>query len=130
MKKAKKTGLIILIVAYIIAGLNHFRDPDSYIKIIPNYLPYPNVLNILAGFCELWFAILLIFKKTRSGAAWGIVLMLIAFIPVHIQMVIDAPFLLGGTTKVTPFIAWVRLIVLQPLLIYWAWFYTKQKHKF
>ena len=127
MNKAKKIGLIILIAAYIIAGLNHFRDPESYIKIIPHYLPSPGVLNFLAGFCEMWFAILLIFKNTRSGAAWGIILMLIAFLPVHIQMVIDAPFLLGGTITVTPFIAWVRLIVLQPLLIYWAWLYTKQK---
>jgi uncharacterized membrane protein len=126
MNKPKRTGLIILIVAYVIAGLNHFRDPQSYIKIIPHYLPYPVILNALAGFCELWFAILLIFKKTRNNAAWGIILMLIAFIPVHVQMVIDAPFLLGGTIKVTPFIAWVRLIVLQPLLMYWAWIYAKE----
>jgi uncharacterized membrane protein len=125
MNKPKKIGLIILIVAYTVAGINHFWHPLSYIKIIPLYLPYPRVLNLLAGFCELWFAVLLIFTKTRQGAAWGIILMLIAFLPVHIQMVIDAPFLLGNSITVTPFIAWARLIILQPLLILWAWYYTK-----
>jgi len=125
MHKFKRISLIVLIVFYIVAGINHFYNPFSYIKIIPSYLPYPRILNWLAGFCELWFAMLLIFRKTRSGAAWGIILMMIAFLPVHIQMVIDAPFLLGGSITITPFIAWVRLIILQPLLILWAWWYTK-----
>jgi uncharacterized membrane protein len=125
MSKPKKISWIILIVFYAVAGVNHFYNPESYIKIIPAYFPYPQVLNYLAGFCELWFAMLLIFPKTRNGAAWGIILMLIAFIPVHVQMVIDAPFLLGGTITVSPFVAWVRLVVLQPLLILWAWWHTK-----
>lgn len=72
------------------------------------------------------FAIMLIFIKTRKLAAWGIILMLTAFIPIHIDMVIRAPFLLGDSILVTPFIAWIRLVVLQPLLILWAWWYTKR----
>ena len=114
---------MLLIVGYLVAGLNHFRDPASYIRIIPPYLPYPQIINLLAGFFEVAFALMLIFDKTRVWAAWGIILMLIAFLPVHIKMVIDAPFLLGGSIIVTPFIAWVRLIVLQPLLILWAWWH-------
>jgi hypothetical protein len=51
--------------------------------------------------------------------------MLIAFLPVHIQMVRDAPFLLGNL-HVSPLIAWIRLVVLQPLLILWAWWYTRE----
>jgi hypothetical protein len=51
--------------------------------------------------------------------------MLIAFLPVHISMIGDAPLQLGSLT-VTPFIAWVRLVVLQPLLILWALWYTKK----
>ena len=120
MKKIKKISLIVLIAGYILAGLNHFRAPASYIKIIPDYLPYPAILNILAGFFELLFAFMLIIPKSRSLAAWGIILMLLAFLPVHIQMVIDAPFMLGSL-KITPLIAWTRLIILQPLLILWAW---------
>jgi uncharacterized membrane protein len=79
----------------------------------------------MAGAFELLLALMLIFNKTRQLAAWGIILMLIAFIPVHIDMIIRAPFLLGGSIMVTPFIAWLRLIVLQPLLMAWAWWYTK-----
>ena len=120
MKKIKKISLIVLIIGYVLAGLNHFRAPASYIKIIPHYMPHPAALNVLAGFFELLFSIMLVFPKSRLLAAWGIVLMLLAFLPVHIQMVIDAPFMLGSL-KITPLIAWTRLIIFQPFLILWAW---------
>lgn len=107
-----------------VAGINHFRNPDSYIHIIPAYLPYPILLNIMAGCSELLFGLLLILPKTRTFAAWGIILMLVAFLPVHISMIGDTPLKLGSLT-VTPFIAWIRLVVLQPLLILWAWWYSK-----
>jgi uncharacterized membrane protein len=123
MQNLKKISLAVLVVFYFVAGVNHFRAPASYIKIIPAYMPYPGVLNFLAGACEITFALLLIPNKTRRFAAWGIILMLIAFLPVHISMIGDTPLMLGGL-KVTPFIAWIRLAALQPLLIFWAWWYT------
>jgi len=121
----KKISLIILAGFYILAGINHFRNPDSYIRIIPAYLPVPHLLNILAGICEIAFGLMFIFKQTRKMAAWGIILILIAFLPVHIDMIIHAPMMLGNF-KVTPLIAWLR-IPLQGLLILWAWWYTRSK---
>jgi uncharacterized membrane protein len=119
MRKIKHISLIILIVFYFVAGVNHFRDPGSYTRIIPDYLPFKPVLNYAAGFFELLFSVMLIFVSTRKLAAWGIMLMLLAFLPVHITMAGEAPLQLGKLT-VTPLIAWLRLIVLQPLLILWA----------
>jgi uncharacterized membrane protein len=124
MKKIKRISLIILVIFYLAAGINHFYNPSSYIRIIPHYIPYPKLINSLAGFFELLFAFMLTFSKTRRFAAWGIILMLIAFLPVHIQMVKDAPIFLG-VLKVTPLLAWVRLVVLQPLLVIWAWWYAR-----
>ena len=123
MKKLKKISLALLIIGYLVAGANHFRTPAFYIQIIPCYFPHPEVLNVIAGCCEIAFAILLIFAKTREFAAWGIVFMLIAFIPVHFEMVRNTSYKIGDST-VSPLIAWIRLIILQPLLIWWAWLYT------
>jgi uncharacterized membrane protein len=125
MKIAKKISLVVLVLFYLVAGINHFRSPGSYLRIIPPYIPYPILVNILAGCFELLFALLLIFPKTRSFAAWGIILMLIAFLPVHISMIGNAPLKLGDL-PVTPGLAWVRLVILQPLLILWAWWYTRK----
>ncbi|MFI5158684.1 MAG: DoxX family protein [Sphingobacteriales bacterium] len=123
MSTFKKISLVLLIIGYLLAGMNHFRIPAFYIGIIPKYLPFPNILNILAELFEITFALGLIFKPTRKYAAWGIVLMLIAFIPVHIGM-------LSGHTEVNgkhvqPVWAWLRLFF-QPVLIVWAWWYTRE----
>jgi len=117
---------VLLIIGYMAAGLNHFRIPAFYIAIIPPYLPHPEILNVIAGCSEICFAGLLIFAKTREFAAWGIVFMLIAFIPVHIEMVRNVSYKINGST-VSPLIAWIRLLVIQPLLIWWAWLYTDGK---
>jgi uncharacterized membrane protein len=125
MRIFKKASLVVQILFYLVAGINHFRSPDSYYRIIPPYIPNPIVVNILAGCFELFFGTMLIFSKTRPFAAWGIMLMLLAFLPVHISMIGNAPLKLGDLL-VTPFIAWIRLIILQPLLILWAWWYVKK----
>lgn len=124
MKLLKKVGLLILIFGYLYAGVNHFLNPVGYIRIIPHYIPLPKLVNYLSGVFEILFGFLLIFKVTRPFAAIGICLLLIAFLPVHIQMIIDAPFKLG-TFTVSPLVAWIRL-ALQPLLILWAWWYVKK----
>ncbi|QEC75805.1 DoxX family protein [Mucilaginibacter ginsenosidivorax] len=123
MRFVKKVSLFILVVGYAFAGINHFLNPESYIHIIPRYIPFPVLMNIIAGVAEISFALMLIRPKTRPWAIYGIILMLAAFLPVHIQMLIDAPFKLANIT-VTPLIAWVRLI-LQPALMLWVWWHRK-----
>jgi len=122
----KKISLIVLTVFYIVAGINHFVHPTGYLKIIPDYLPAHQLLNYLAGACEMAFGTLLIFPRTRNAGIALLILMLAAFMPVHITMLQQAPIKLGALL-VTPTIAWVR-ILLQPILMLWlAWHWqTKQ----
>lgn len=123
MKMLKKISLSILIIVYTCAGINHFRAPNGYIRIIPHYIPFPVFINTLSGILEILFGLMLLFKITRPYGALGICLLLLAFLPVHIQMILDAPFKLG-TFIVTPLVAWLRL-ALQPVLIWWAWWHVK-----
>lgn len=123
MPKLKTVSLILLIALYLVAGTNHFVHPTGYLKLIPPYLPFPKVLNLLSGFFELLFGLMLIYKPTRQYAVYGIILMLIAFIPAHIYMIQIAPFMLGKLL-VTKTGAWVRL-PLQAVLIIWAYWHRK-----
>ena len=45
--------LYVMAVMYILAGINHFRRPRLYLKIIPPYFPKPKLLNALSGFAEI-----------------------------------------------------------------------------
>jgi uncharacterized membrane protein len=122
MSTLKKISLVLLIIGYVAAGINHFRIPQFYIGIIPAYMPFPNILNTLAGVLEIAGGLGLIFKSTRKFAAWGIVLLLIAFIPVHTAMLSGHTQI--GAAHIQPVWVWVRLFF-QPVLIVWAWWYTR-----
>ena len=123
MPNLKKLSLILLVLLYLAAGVNHFRSAAAYISIIPPYFPYPKLLNSLAGCAELLFGLMLIFKKTRTYAVYGIIFMLIIFTTVHIYMIQIAPFKLGSF-MVSKTVAWIRL-PLQLVLIAWAYWHHK-----
>ncbi len=120
MANFKKGMLYLMVVFYIFGGYNHFNNPSFYIPLIPPYLSSWAVeLNLIAGLFEIIFGILLIPQQTRKWAGWGIVLMLLAFIPSHIYFIERGNFSLGSITM-SPLISWIRLLVFQPLFILWA----------
>jgi uncharacterized membrane protein len=118
-----KTSLLYAMVGfYAFAGIYHFVNPKAYYGLFPPYLKlYAVPLNIAAGVAEVVCAILLILPATRIFAGYGIIAMLLAFIPAHIYMIQKGNFPIFGFT-VTPIISMVRLVVFQPLLMYWAYF--------
>ncbi len=115
----KKISLYLMAAFYFLAGINHFRTPEFYFSIIPGYLGNAALINILSGISEMVFAFLLLFKQSRKLACIGIILMLLVFVPAHIYM-LQKGFCVGGDC-VPVWLLWIRLLVLQPLLIWWAW---------
>ena len=117
----KRISLIIMIVFYLAAGINHFRNPSSYYPLIPPYFNWPGIVNAVSGFCEIILAVGLVFSVTRKWAAFGIIAMLIAFIPAHIYMIQQGGCFPKPSFCFPVWVMWVRLLVLQPLLIWWAY---------
>ena len=122
-----KIFLWIYATIYILAGFNHLISPKGYFEIMPQWIPFHGLLIYLSGVIEIILGILLLFPKTIKVSSLFIILMLIAFLPIHIDMIQRAPFTLGKI-YVTPFIAWVRL-PLQFLLIGWAYYYFGNARK-
>ena len=104
---------------YILAGLNHFRVPKIYTKIIPPLFPAPKILNVLAGLAEIVLGVLLCFPSTSSYAALGIMALLIAIFPANMYMYLNDNVSLGLSKT-------VRLIrlPLQIALLFWAYYYV------
>jgi uncharacterized membrane protein len=109
-------------VLYIAAGINHFRSPEFYYKIVPSYLPYPYALIFVSGVCEALLGVLLLFYKTRNFAACGLIVLLIAVFPANIQMLVN--YIHENNPKV--WIAIVRLPLQLPL-IWWAFSFTNHR---
>ncbi|PRY90511.1 DoxX family protein [Mongoliibacter ruber] len=109
--------LYMMAAFYIFAGVMHFIKPRMYIKIIPPYLPYPALLNAIAGLIEIIFGLGLLFESTRSLAAYGIIILLLAVFPANIYMYQK------GSKGIPKWILLVRL-PLQFALMAWAFVYT------
>ncbi len=95
----------VLATFFIVAGANHFLDPNFYLPLIPPYFPYPETINWVSGILELLFGGLLFFKKYSLLASYGLLVLLFLFIPSHvyfiklgscIQEVFASPNGLGG----------------------------------
>ncbi|KFF06046.1 DoxX family protein [Flavobacterium reichenbachii] len=111
--------LYLMAFLYICAGINHFKNPGMYVRIIPSYLPNPQLLNILSGAAEIILGILLIFPLTTVIGAWGIIALLIAVFPANWNMYCKKK----GKFSLLKIILLVRL-PLQIVLILWAYLYT------
>lgn len=109
----------LMAVLFILAGVNHFRKPKMYERIMPPYIPAPGSMVVLSGVFEMVFGFMLLNPETQSIAAWGIILMLLAFFTVHIHMLTDE----RASMKLPKWVLIAR-IPLQFLLIYWAYQYT------
>ncbi len=111
--------LYIMVLFYIAAGINHFKNPGFYLGIIPRWLPNHKAINYLSGICEIIFALLLLFPVTRSAGAWLIILLLIAVFPANIQMSLDFYKKRSRYYRLS-----VLRLPLQVLFIWWAYLYT------
>ncbi|WP_316635531.1 DoxX family membrane protein [uncultured Flavobacterium sp.] len=111
--------LYLMAFLYIVAGLNHFRTPGMYIKIIPPVFKNPKLINILSGAAEIILGILLLFHPTTNLAALGVIILLIAVFPANLFMFQNKKASFG----LPKWILFVRLFV-QIILVYWAYQYT------
>ena len=111
--------LYLMAFLYIIAGINHFRKPGMYIRIIPPFFKNPKLINTLSGIAEIILGVLLLFPLSKKFAAWGIIALLVAIFPANLFMFQNKKASFG----LPRWILFVRL-PLQILLIYWAYQYT------
>jgi uncharacterized membrane protein len=104
---------------YLVAGINHFLTPDFYLPLIPPFFSSPEAINVLAGVAELLLGVGVLYFPTRKRAAWGIVVLLVCFIPSNVYFIQVGSCIPEGLC-VPAWIGWMRLLLIHPLLIYWA----------
>ncbi len=119
----KSVLLYVLVIFYLLAGTNHFIQPDVYMPMMPPYLPWHRMLIYVSGMAEIGLGLAMLVPSLRPIAAWGLILMLIAIFPANLHIALhDVP--LFGNTQGFGVWNWVRL-PFQVVLIAWAWWYTR-----
>lgn len=86
MKKVRAISRITLALAFIVAGANHFHSPDTYISMMPPWLPSPDILVAVSGFAETAGGLGLLPASTRRAAGICLIALLLAVFPANLQI--------------------------------------------
>jgi uncharacterized membrane protein len=102
--------------------MNHFWHPQFYARIMPDHYLHPDALVGWSGVAEILGGIGLAIPTTRRLSSFGLALMLIVFLDVHV-------FMLRHPERFPPIPAWMlwARLPLQGVLIAWALYYAQNR---
>jgi len=115
MRKIWLVLKVVLAMFLILGGVQHFINPTNYIPFVPSFLPFTMAIIYISGLFEILFGLALFFKKHETIGAWGILILMLLFLPIHIWDVFSETPAIGSHNA-----ALIRLPV-QFLLIFIAW---------
>jgi uncharacterized membrane protein len=113
-------GKSVFAALFILGGVLHFIVPESYLRIMPPYLPYHRPLVLLSGVFEIALGVLLLVPRFSKLAAWGLIALLIAVFPANVYL-----YQHQEIWPLPPLVHLIRLPV-QGVLILWAFVYTRR----
>lgn len=114
MVKARAVSAYVFGAFLLVAGINHFANPEFYAAFIPAWLQQ-DFANVGSGIAEIALGVGLFIPAARKWAAWGALVLMTLFLPLHVWDVLRDEPAIGSRTA-----AWVRLPI-QLLLIVWMW---------
>ena len=117
--KPYKNGLrILLSIAMVAIGANHFIAPEPFMQIVPFFLSHPLTLVYISGFFEILGGVGLFIPRFSRSAAWILVILFITVFPANLyQAIYNIPV---PALPHDPSLIWLRL-PFQMLLVVWAW---------
>lgn len=118
-------GLLVTAIVFAVAGVLHFVMPKFYLAIMPGWLPAPLTLVYVSGVFEILGGLGLLLPATRTAAAIGLILLLVAVLPANIEMLRLAQA--RGASAGFQAALWLRL-PLQLVLMWWVWRVSQSGH--
>ena len=105
-------GAFALTMMFVLVGISHFAKREKLEGMIPPHWPYRRAMNYISGAAEIILGILVLFAATRTSAAYGLLLLLIAIFPANIFVARTKPNLYN-----------VSRLFFQPIYMLWIWYF-------
>ena len=85
---------IILALFLIFAGVQHFLDPDFFMKVIPPFLLSIGLpIVYISGVIEIAIGVMMLINKYQVAGTYAFFILMLLFLPLHIWDVFaDSPF--------------------------------------
>jgi uncharacterized membrane protein len=104
---------------YVLAGVGHLVLPEKFLAIVPDWIPFPDVVVIATGVCEIAGGIALIVTRLRWLAGIMLALYAIGVFPANVKHAFE-----GIHLPPVPDSWWYHgpRLAFQPVLVWWALF--------
>jgi uncharacterized membrane protein len=102
-------------------GVGHFIQTDALVQMLPPWVPQPATLVYLTGIIEFVGAAAILVPALRPMVGWGLILMLLAFLPVNLYAAMQRVGI--GGHQWGPSYLLIR-VPLQAILIAWIWWFA------
>ncbi len=113
---------VLLGLAFVGAGVNHFAMPSAYEAIVPPSMKNrAGSLVVISGVAEIAGGLGVLLPWTRRLAGLGLIALLAAVFPANLYMAREPE----GFRKIPRWALYARL-PLQPLMMWWAWRATRR----
>ncbi|WP_439532908.1 DoxX family protein [Polymorphobacter sp.] len=115
-----RTGLRwLLALIYAGVGIVHLRNPEGFLPIMPDWVPWPREVILLTGCWELAGALLLAWPSPRLNRIGGLAMAAyaVAVFPANIKHALDSVEIAGQT------LGWsyhAPRLAFQPVFVWWA----------
>ncbi|MCF7689699.1 MAG: DoxX family membrane protein [Cephaloticoccus sp.] len=109
-------------IFFVVAGANHFRQPEIYLGMMPPFLPWPEALNLISGAAEILGGLGLMVARTRRIAGWGLLALLVAVFPANVYVALQGRM---PGLDVSPLALWLRL-PFQFVFMAWVWWVSQR----
>lgn len=118
IRTGRAVARLVLALAYFVAGVLHVTMPAPFVAITPDWVPFPHVIILLTGLCEIAGALALFSKRLRQAAGVALALYAVCVYPANLKHAFEAP---QGVTHLGWWYHAPRL-AFQPVLVWWALF--------
>ncbi len=109
----------LLTIAYLAVGALHLMRPETFLAIMPDWVPFPLQTVQITGVCEILGAIGLTIPRLRWLSGVMLAAYAVCVFPANIHHALDS-VAIGGTT-----LGWSYhgpRLLLQPVIVWWALF--------
>tara|TARA_B100001250_G_C19398352_1_gene613651 strand:- start:68 stop:436 length:369 start_codon:yes stop_codon:yes gene_type:complete len=74
-----KLLIYVYIAFFVVAGINHFLNPQFYDAIVPNFIPYPRFVHQFTGVLEIIIPLLFLTRYRKEAAILMIILLVMLY---------------------------------------------------
>ncbi len=115
--KARAAARVTLAAIYAGVGAVHLASPDSFLPIMPGWVPAPRDVVLATGVCELVGSAALLTPRLRCAAGWAFAAYAVCVYPANVKHAID-----NVNLPSIPSSWWYHAprLAFQPVFVWWA----------